>query len=97
MWKNKPGTHVLNTVLHKLNDIYTQFIVKSTTNNTITNHKTKIYVYIFYYCGLCITEKFYILKNLENKSLLNTRNEFISKCRHQNKLLLAGVKYDTKD
>ena len=49
------------------------------------------------YCDLCVTEKFYILENIENKSLLNTRNEFISKCRHQNITLLANVKYDTKD
>ena len=35
-------------------------------------------------CDLCLTEKLAIMKP-DAKGLLNTHNEFISKCRHMNK------------
>ena len=44
-------------------------------------------------CQLCIGEKLYILEN-EN-SLLNKRDELVSKCRHANKYLLKN--HDTGD
>ena len=44
------------------------------------------------YCKLCLTEKFYIIESLDDKNLLNTKSELVSKCRHQNKLLLCNVK-----
>ena len=47
------------------------------------------------YCKLCLMEKLYIIKSLDNKDMLNTRSELISKCRHQNKYLLKNFKYDT--
>ena len=44
------------------------------------------------YCKLCLTEKFYIIESLDDKNLLNKKSELVSKCRHQNKLLLCNVK-----
>ena len=43
------------------------------------------------YCKLCLTEKFFI-ESLDDCNLLNKRSELVSKCRHQNKLLLCNVK-----
>ena len=61
-------------------------IVKTIKSNASSN-----------YCKLCLSEKCIILNNLSNKNMLNTRKEFISKCRHQNKLLLKSVKNDSND
>ena len=44
------------------------------------------------YCKLCLTEKFYIIKNLGNQNLLNKKTEFISKCRHQNKCIIGNFR-----
>ena len=44
------------------------------------------------YCKLCLTEKFFIIKSLDDCNLLNKRSEFARKCRNQNKLLLCNVK-----
>ena len=44
------------------------------------------------YCKLCLTEKFFTIKSLDHCNLLNKRSELLSKCRHQNKLLLCNVK-----
>ena len=44
------------------------------------------------FCKLCLMEKLYILNALGDERCLNKRTEFISKCRHQNKLLLKNVK-----
>ena len=41
---------------------------------------------------LCLMDKFYILNALGCERCLNKRTEFISKCRHQNRLLLKNVK-----
>ena len=50
------------------------------------------------YCKLCLTEKFYIIESLDDKNLLNEKSELVSKCRHQNKLLVCNVKRnDTMD
>ena len=43
------------------------------------------------YCKLYLTEKFFIIKSLDHCNLLNKRSEPVSKCRHQNKLLLCNV------
>ena len=48
-------------------------------------------------CSLCLSEKLFIINNFNNQNLLNKRNEFVSKCRHQNKFLLNSVKDDSKD
>ena len=42
-------------------------------------------------CKLCLTEKFWLLKHFNDKHLLNKKSEFISKCRHGNKLLVKSV------
>ena len=44
------------------------------------------------YCKLCLMEKYYIINSLGDKNLLNNRYEFVSKCRHKNKLLIKSVK-----
>ena len=37
------------------------------------------------YCKLCLTERHYIIKSLDNNQLLNVKSELVSKCRHTNK------------
>ena len=44
------------------------------------------------FCRLCLTEKIEIIENMNDELLLNKRNEFISKCRHQNKHMLKPGK-----
>ena len=40
-------------------------------------------------CKLCLMEKLYILNAPGDKSCLNNKSEFISKCRHQIKYFLG--------
>ena len=47
------------------------------------------------FCKLCLMEKLYIPSPLGEERCLNKRTEFISKYRHQNKLLLKNVKDST--
>ena len=42
-------------------------------------------------CDLCLSEKLAILQG-EKKTMLNSRNEIMSKCRHKFKYCLANVK-----
>ena len=44
------------------------------------------------FCILCFMEKLYILNALGDQRCLNKKSEFISKCRHRNKLLLKNIK-----
>ena len=46
-------------------------------------------------CLLCLHEKFEIINYTNQKELLNKRSELISKCRHENKYMLAN--YKSKD
>ena len=48
-------------------------------------------------CNLCLSEKALTIRNLDDVNMLNKRSEFISKCRHINKLLLNRVKDDSND
>ena len=48
-------------------------------------------------CSLCLSEKLFIIKNLDNVNMLNKKTEFISKSRHINKRLLIKVKDDSND
>ena len=41
-------------------------------------------------CRLGLTEKLWLLKHFNNVNLLNKKSEFISKCRHENKLLIKS-------
>ena len=36
-------------------------------------------------CNLCLSEKAFIIRNLDDLNMLNKRSEFISKSRHINK------------
>lgn len=45
----------------------------------------------FNYCKLCLMEKLFINNYLGDERLLNKKSEFVSKCRHQNKLLIKSV------
>jgi len=49
------------------------------------------------FCKLCLMEKLYIIKSLDNKDMLNKKSELISKCRHQNEMLLSNYKCDSND
>ena len=44
------------------------------------------------YCKLWLLKKLYIIDFIDDNRLLNKRNEFISGCKHQNKLLLKNIK-----
>ena len=46
-------------------------------------------------CRLCLYQKYAILNYPSQNDLLNKRSELVSKCRHQNKFLLAN--YKSKD
>ena len=61
-------------------------IVKRVKGNTLINN-----------CNLCLSEKAFIIRNLDDVNMLNKRSEFISKCRHINKRLLNRVKDDSND
>ena len=41
-------------------------------------------------CRLCLTENLWLLKYVNDVNLLNKKSEFISKCRHENKLLIKS-------
>ena len=41
-------------------------------------------------CRLCLTENVWLLKHVNDVNLLNKKSEFISKCRHENKLLIKS-------
>ena len=43
---------------------------------------------------LCLTKKFWLLKDFNDENLLNKKSEFIRKCRHENKLLVKSVEKD---
>ena len=43
-------------------------------------------------CQLCLAEKYHIMNSLGDENLLNKRNEFVTKCMHQNKYLLSSIK-----
>ena len=42
-------------------------------------------------CKFCLTDKFWLLKDFNDEHLFNKKLEFISKCRHENKLLVKSV------
>ena len=44
------------------------------------------------FCRLCLTEKVEIMEHLDDPQLLNSRDEFVTKCRHQNAFLLKNWK-----
>ena len=48
-------------------------------------------------CSLCLSEKLFIIRNLDNVTMLNKKSKFILKCRHINKRLLIKVKDDSND
>ena len=48
-------------------------------------------------CKLCLYEKYVILNYPSQEELLNKRSELVSKCRHENKFLLANYKSKKKE
>ena len=42
-------------------------------------------------CRLCLTEKLQLLKHFNDVNLLNEKSEFVSKCRHKNKLIIKSA------
>ena len=61
-------------------------IAKRVKGNTFINN-----------CNLCLSEKAFITRNLDDINMLKKRSEFISKCWHINKGLLNRVKDDSDD
>ena len=61
-------------------------IAKRVKGNTFINN-----------CNLCLSEKAFTIRNLEDLNMLNKRSEFTSKYRHINKPLLNRVKDDSTD
>ena len=61
-------------------------IAKCVKGNTFINN-----------CNLCLSEKAFIIRNLDDVNMLSKRLEFISKCLHINKRLLNRVKDDSHD
>ena len=48
------------------------------------------------FCKLCLSEKLYIIKSLNDPKFLNKKSELVNTCRHQSKLLLKSFeKIDT--
>ena len=45
----------------------------------------------FNQCKLCLMEKLYINNSIGDKKFFNKKAEFVSKCRHENKLLIKNV------
>ena len=69
--------------------------LKNENKTTIINCKIMKTIYskaTSEFFKLCLMEKLYILNALRDERCLSKRTEFISKCRHQNKLLLKNVK-----
>ena len=72
---------------HPMNHPTIKFsIAKRVKGNTFINN-----------CNLCLSEKVFIIRNLNDVNMLNKTSEFISKCRHINKRLLNRVKDDSND
>ena len=42
-------------------------------------------------CKPCLTEKVWIWKHFNDEHLLNKKSEFISKCRHENELVVKSA------
>ena len=61
-------------------------IAKRVKGNTFINN-----------CNLCLSEKAFITRNLDDINMLKKRSEFISKHRHTNKGLLNRTKDDSND
>ena len=76
----------LSKYIHMLNENNTNFLItwKILRKTTGYNQVTKM-------CNLCTSEKVEIIKFKNKKHLLNKRTELISKCRHENKYLLANL------
>ena len=43
------------------------------------------------YCALCLREKYFIINYPHKGTLLNKQSKLISKCRYENKNLLAPI------
>ena len=61
-------------------------IAKCVKDNTLINS-----------CNLCLSEKAFTIRNLDDVNMLNKRSELTLKCQHINKLLLNRVKDDSND
>ena len=48
-------------------------------------------------CSLCLSEKLFIIRNIDIVNMLNKKSKFISKCHHINKRLLIKMKDDSND
>ena len=98
-FKDRYRNHVssFNNEQHKTKTELSKYVWSLKNENKIPTIKWKILKVIYSnatseFCKLCLMETLYILDALGDDRCLNKRSEFISKCRHQNKLLLKNVK-----
>ena len=86
-----------HNIRYRLETELSKFIWDLKSNNQTYSIKWKVmkktsgYNPISKLCSLCTAEKLEICKFKKKDKLLNKRNELISKCRHENKHLLANV------
>ena len=80
----------------KVNAMLSNFVWENKHTNTETNlvwnilDKARAYRPETKRCLLCLTEKYHIIFSKLN--LLNSRNELVTKCRHENKFYLVNFK-----
>ena len=53
--------------------------------------KCKIYIEGGHHCDLCISEKIYLLRNINNPSAINHRSDLGNKCIHKKQVTLAAI------
>ena len=84
--KNKEKSTELSKYIWELKDNNIQHSLKWCIAS-----KACLYVCGSRKCDLCLTEKLTIIK-ADSESLLNTRDDLVSKCRHMNKFTLKCFK-----
>ena len=52
----------------------------------------KVLSHIKGFYSLCLTEKLWLIKYLDDVNLLDKKSESITKCRHEKKLMISSVK-----
>ena len=72
--------------LLKISDNNINFSIKYSIASKVSGNPSSIT------CQLCLTEKLWIIKFINNEDILNKKSELINKCRHLNNFLLANVK-----
>ena len=97
-FKNRYGNHKsdFKHPNRKNNTELAQYVWQLKENNKVPSVRYEILHQIppspvkYGFCRLCVSEKLEILNNYDDEDLLNSRSEFVSKCRHQNSTLISN-------